>query len=55
MILVDEEATMPEESQEYKDRVRGVWIFVMSYVLAMFALFVIAILVSLGPGPATPF
>jgi hypothetical protein len=42
-------------SEEYKARLKGVRIFVWSYFLVMFALFSIAILVSLGPGPATPF
>lgn len=46
---------MAHESQDYKDRLKGVRIFVWSYFLVMLALFVIAILVSLGPGPATPF
>lgn len=46
---------MPDESQDYKDRLKGVRIFVWSYFLVMLALFAIAILVSLGPGPATPF
>jgi len=46
---------MPQESQEYKERLKGVRIFVWSYFLLMLALFTIAILVSLGPGPATPF
>ena len=46
---------MPEESQEYKDRVRGVWIFVGSYFALMFTFFAIALIVSFGPGPANPF
>jgi hypothetical protein len=46
---------MPDKSQEYKDRVRGVWIFVVSYFVLMLAFFVIAMAVSFGPGPANPF
>jgi len=46
---------MPDESQEYKERLKGVRIFVWSYFLLMLTLFTIAIIVSLGPGPATPF
>jgi hypothetical protein len=46
---------MPDKSQEYKERLKGVRIFVWSYFLLMFALFTIAVLVSLGPGPAKPF
>jgi hypothetical protein len=46
---------MPDESQDYKDRLKGVRIFVFSYFLLMLALFTIAFLVSLGPGPAKPF
>ena len=46
---------MPDESQEYKDRVRGVWLFVGSYTALMLAFFVIALAVSFGPGPANPF
>jgi hypothetical protein len=42
-------------SEEYKARLKGVRTFVWSYFLLMLALFSIAILVSLGPGPATPF
>lgn len=40
------------ESQEYRDRVKGVRIFVFSYFFLMLTLFTVAILVSLGPGPA---
>ena len=46
---------MPDQSQEYRERLKGVRIFVWSYFLVMLGLFAIAILVSLGPGPATPF
>jgi len=46
---------MPDESQGYKDRVRGVWLFVGSYTALMVAFFVIAMVVSFGPGPANPF
>jgi len=46
---------MPEQSEEYKARLKGVRIFVWSYFLVMLTLFVIAIVVSLGAGPATPF
>jgi hypothetical protein len=46
---------MSDESREYKDRVRGVWLFVGSYFALMLAFFVIAMVVSFGPGPANPF
>jgi len=46
---------MPQESQEYKDRVRGVWLFIGSYFAVIFALFCIAMAISFGPGPANPF
>ena len=46
---------MADQSDEYKERIKGVRIFVWSYFLLMSTLFLIAILVSLGPGPASPF
>jgi len=48
-------APYDEEREDYQRRVRGIWLIFIAYFLLIGALFGVAIAITSGPGPGTPF